>query len=214
LSIANAETETFDDARIVAFLLRTGEKRTLIEGGSSPRYSTSGHLLYARDGKILAVRFDPKRLKISGEPAIVVEGVHMSRNTGVANYDVSAGGDLAYAPGICDRGARSLLWVDRNGNATPLGMPLRSYLHPRLSPDGQRLAVEIEGPNHDLYLYDFDRAVLAKMTTDGASHWPVWSPDGAQLAFRLHDLGLDDSYRFCIGKKAYLPGSGMGDRSS
>ena len=189
LTMANADTETYDDARIVAFLPRTGEKHTLIEGGSNPHYSPSGHLLFARDGKILAVRFDPGSLKASGQPVVVVDGVQMSRNTSVVNYDVSAKGDLAYVRGICDGGARTLEWVDRNGKTAPVGLPQRSYLHPRLSPDGKRLAVEIEGPNHDLYLYDFDRAVLAKVTTDGASHWPVWSPDGQQLAFRQGPMG-------------------------
>ena len=31
----------------------------------------------------------------------------------------------------------------------------------------RQLAIEIEGPNHDFYLYDFARGVLSKMTTDG-----------------------------------------------
>ena len=189
LTMASAETETYDDARIVAFQVDTGEKKTLVEGGANPRYSPSGHLLFARDSKILAVRFDPKRLKVSGQPAVVLEGVQMSRNTGVVNYDLSATGDLAYAQGICDGGARTLVWVDRSGNANAVGLPPRSYLHPRLSPDGKRLAIEVEGPNHDLYIYDFDRGVLAKMTTDGVSHWPIWSPDGAQLAFRQGPMG-------------------------
>jgi Tol biopolymer transport system component len=61
--------------------------------------------------------------------------------------------------------------------------------HSRLSPNGDRLAIEIEGPNHDIYFYDFDRAVLAKVTTDGVSHWPVWSPDSTQLAFHQGSMG-------------------------
>ena len=189
LTLASAETETYDDARIMAVQTDTGEKKTLVEGGVNPRYSPSGHLLFAMGGKILAVRFDPKRMKVSGQPAVVLEGVQMSRNTGVVNYDISASGDLAYVPGICDGGARTLFWVDRSGNADSVGLPPRSYLHPRLSPDGKRLAIEVEGPNHDLYIYDFDRGVLAKMTTDGVSHWPIWSPDGSQLAFRQGPMG-------------------------
>ena len=108
----------------------------------------------------------------------------MSRNTGVANFDVSATGDLAYVPGVCEGGARTLVWVDRDGKVEPLPLGPKSYLHPRLSPDDRRMAIEVEGPNHDLYVYDFDRGVFANITTDGVSHWPVWSPDGTRLGFR------------------------------
>jgi|ERR1700687_992685 len=62
--------------------------------------------------------------------------------------------------------------VDRKGNAEALKLPLRPYLHPRISPDMRQLAVEIEGPNHNFYIYDFAREALTQMTTDGASHSP------------------------------------------
>jgi hypothetical protein len=179
-----ANIASFDEARIVAFSPATGAKKVVVEGGTHPRYSPSGHLLYAHDAKIFAIGFDPERLETSGQPFQVLDGVLMSRNTGAANYDVSASGDLAYIPGVCDGGARTLVWVDRNGNAEGVGLPARSYLHPRLSPDDRRLAIEIEGPNHDIYTYDFDRGVLTNITTNGVSHWPIWSPDGIQLGYR------------------------------
>jgi eukaryotic-like serine/threonine-protein kinase len=189
LTLGSADTPTFDDARIVAYSPASGMKKVLVEGGTHPRYSPSGHLLYARDGKILAVSFDPQRLHVQGQPSVVLEGVQMSRNTGVANFDISRTGDLVYVAGICDGGARTLVWVDRSGKAEAVPLPARSYLHPRLSPDDGRFAVEVEGTNHDLYVYDVDRGVLANITADGVSHWPVWSPDGAELAFRAGPMG-------------------------
>ena len=113
----------------------------------------------------------------------------MSGNTGAAHFSLSERGDLAYVPGGADGGNRTLVWVDRSGKAEPLPLPPASYLYPRISPDGRSLAVEIEGPNHDFYFYDFARTVLSKVTTDGMSHDPVWSPDGRQVAFRSWQAG-------------------------
>jgi dipeptidyl aminopeptidase/acylaminoacyl peptidase len=183
-TVARVESESFDDAHIAAFSPRTGQKKVLVEGGTHPRYSPSGHLVYARNGKLLAVRFDPDRLQVTGQPVTVLEGVLMSRNTGAANFDISARGDLVYAPGICEGGARTLYWVDRSGHAEKLPLPARSYLHPRISPDSRKLAIEIEGSNHDCYIYDFASGVLSNITADGLSHWPLWSPDGKTIGYR------------------------------
>lgn len=133
--------------------------------------------------------FDAGQLEVTGTPLKVVDGVLMSTNTGMAQFDVSPNGDLAYAVGTAEGGKASLHWVDRQGRETPLPLPERAYLNPRISPDGKQLAVEVEGPNHDLYLYDFDREILSRITNDGLSHAPVWTPDGKRLAFRSWKAG-------------------------
>jgi eukaryotic-like serine/threonine-protein kinase len=189
LTVATADTESFDDAHIVVFVPATGQKKVLVEGGTHPRYSPSGHLVYARNGNLLAVSFDPNQLVATGQPFTVLEGVLMSRNTGVANFDVSVNGDLAYLPGRAEGGARSLVWVNRDGTAEKLPLPPRSYLRPRISPDSHKLAIEIEGSNHDIYVYDFASEVLSNITTNGVSHWPVWSPDGHAIGYRSGPMG-------------------------
>lgn len=181
--------DNYDDARIDLWDMRTGTKKTLIEGGMSATYLSSGHIVFARTGKLMAVPFDVQRKEVTGTAFEVQDGVMMSRNTGAAHYALSKRGDLAYVPGSAEGGRRTLVWVDRSGKAEPLPLPPASYLYPRISPDGRTLAVEIEGPNHDFYFYDFERTVLSKITTDGLSHDPVWSPDGARLAFRSWQAG-------------------------
>jgi serine/threonine-protein kinase len=107
----------------------------------------------------------------------------------MACFDISADGDLVYVPGKAEGGARTLVWVDRNGKAEPLPLAAKSYLHPRISPDGHKLAIEIEGSNHDCYLYDFASGVLSNITNDGLSHWPLWSPDGKFVGYRSGVMG-------------------------
>ncbi len=181
--------ESYDDAKIVVQSLETRKRKTLVEGGTCPRYSPSGHLLYARSGSLYAAPLDLKKLELAGPAVPVVEGVLMSRNTGAAYYTLSETGTLAYVPGVAVDGQRQLVWVDRQGKETPLPLPPRSYLYPHLSPDVKQLALEIEGPSHDFYLYDFARGVLTKMSLDGLSHAPVWSPDGRQIGYRSWKLG-------------------------
>jgi eukaryotic-like serine/threonine-protein kinase len=188
-SVAADGMSSYDEARIDVSDLRTGARKTLITGGTSATYSPSGHIIYARAGKLLAATFDVQRLEVTGSPFEVLDGVMMSSNTGAALFTLSRRGDLAYVPGRAEGGRRTLVWVDRSGKADPVPLPSASYLYPRLSPDGRQLAVEIEGPNHDFHVYDFDRAVMTKMTTDGESHDPVWTPDGKRLAFRSWQHG-------------------------
>jgi len=188
-TIAMADNYSYDDAQIGVLSLETGEKKILVEGGSSARYSPSGHLIYARDGKLLAVPFNPDTLQLTGQPFPVADGVFMSSNTGMAAYSISSAGHLVYAAGPVERGARRPVWVDRNGRSTPMSLPPRSYLHPRLSPDGRELAIEVEGASHDIFTYDFARGALTKMSFDGASHWPSWTPDGQRLTFRSWKTG-------------------------
>jgi serine/threonine-protein kinase len=188
-TVAYGGIDSFDDARIEAFTLAGNRRKLLVQGGFSARYSPSGHLVYAREGNLYAVPFDPARLDVTGGPFKVVEGVFMSTNTGSAHFDISSKGALAYAVGKAEGGERTLEWVDRAGKATPLQLPPRSYLFPRISPDGRQIAYEIEGVNHDLYTFDPERGVTSKMTTDGVSHAPVWTPDAKRLAFRSWKAG-------------------------
>ena len=188
-TVASGDIDSYDDARIELFDLRTKQKKTLLTGGTAAVYSPSGHIVYARAGKLFAAPFDLTRREVTGGSFEVLNGLMMSTNTGAANFALSRRGDLAYIAGAVEGGRRTLVWVDRAGKEEPLPLPAASYLYPRLSPDGRSLAVEIEGPNHDFYVYDFARGVMTKMTTDGESHDPVWSPDGKRLAFRSWLMG-------------------------
>ncbi|PYV40297.1 MAG: hypothetical protein DMG09_07115, partial [Acidobacteria bacterium] len=83
---------SFDDARIGVQSLETGERRTLLEGGTYARYVPSGHLVYGHAGGLLAVPFDLKRLEVTGPPVSILEGVSTSSLTGAAQFSFSGDG--------------------------------------------------------------------------------------------------------------------------
>ena len=189
-TVGMADTYSYDDAEIGVLLLDTGKKKILVQGGTSPRYSPSGHLIYARAGTLLAVPFDAEKLEVTGQPFPVANGLFMSANTGMAAFSISSAGHLVYAAGPVEHGTRLPVWVDKDGHKSPLPVKPRAYLHPRLSPDGRQLAIEVEGASHDIFTYDFARGgEPTKMSFDGASHWPSWTPDGRRLTFRSWKTG-------------------------
>ena len=61
---------SWDDTRIVAQSLATGQQKVLIEGGADARYIKTGHLVYMRRGTLMAVPFDVDRLEVTGDAVV------------------------------------------------------------------------------------------------------------------------------------------------
>ena len=178
---------SIENARIAVLDLETGVQTVLIPGGSSPRYSPTGHLVYAVDGTLRAVGFDLERLEVTTNPLPVVDGV-LTKTSGTANFSFSRDGTLVYVPdtGVGGSGARgTLVWVDREGREEPLGLPPGGYVWPRVSPDGGRVAVRIRGPeNMDVWTSDVARGTLSILTPDpAADRAPLWTLDGDRVVF-------------------------------
>ncbi|MCH7977724.1 MAG: PD40 domain-containing protein [Acidobacteria bacterium] len=172
------------------------ERRVLIEGGTYPRYAPTGHLVYAQagtSGTLLAAPFDLARLEVTDAPVPIVEGV-MQSNSGAAQYSFSSFGSLVYIPGGDPASERRLVWVDRQGGAEqPLAAPPRRYVNLQLSPDDQRLAVQIESPNPDVWIYDIPRETLTRLTFAGGG-FPLWTPDGKRVTFPSSRAGVPNLF--------------------
>jgi eukaryotic-like serine/threonine-protein kinase len=164
--------------------LGTREYKVLVRGGSHAHYVPSGHLVYTAEGTLRAVPFDLARLEAGTTPVTVLPRLVTTRQ-GAGDFDVAADGTLAYmdAPGTATSAARTLVWVDRQGAEEPLNVQPRPYVHPRVSPDGTRLAVAIEDQEFDIWVWDFTRRTLDRLTSDPAPDFsPVWI-DRRHLAY-------------------------------
>jgi serine/threonine-protein kinase len=145
---------SWDEAKIVAYPLRGGAPKVLIDGGTFARYVPTGQLLYTRAGTLYAVPFDAEKLQVSGAAVTVVSGVLSGVTNGEAHYAVSDTGSLLYSPGGVVEDKRSLLWIDRHGNEQPVVPTRRPYSSPAISPDGNTIALTLDTSTVDVWQLD------------------------------------------------------------
>jgi Tol biopolymer transport system component len=185
----------WDNAQVVVQRLKTGERKTVIEGGSAARYLPTGHLVYARGGILFAVPFSLERLEVIGQAVTVLEGVRRTNGvTGGAQFAVSDTGDLFYIPGPVGSAnpAQAIALADRAGVLTRLTIPPGAYEHVRVSSAGARLAIGTDdGKVAGVWTYRLrEGGALQRLTLEGRNRFPVWSPKGDRVAFQS-DRGGD-----------------------
>ncbi|HEV2202822.1 MAG TPA: protein kinase [Bryobacteraceae bacterium] len=153
-----------------------------------PRNGRPGYLLWVRDQTLIAQRFDPRSKRLSGDPLPVADGIGIGTAGGGrrAAYSISSTGILVYRGG--GQAGFQLAWVNRDGRLeviTSTGNDQRYGGDPSLSPDGRRIVLErVIAGNFDVWTYELSRGVMTRLTFDPGFDWyPVWSPDGRQIAF-------------------------------
>ena len=178
------------EAAVVLLSVDTGKQTPLIEEGADARFVSSGHIVYAgRNATLMAAPFDLERRQVIGSPVGLVEDVmqalnapSLPLNTWAAQFSISEKGELLYVPGgLYPQAARTLVWVDRAGAVEELRIDPKAYLSPRLSPDGQRVAL-FAADSGDIWIYDLVRGSLTLFESPGRTgSWPNWSRDGKRL---------------------------------
>ncbi len=144
-----------------------------------------GHLLFVRQGILIAQRFNLNTLTLEGQPVTLADRLKYHTSSDAA-FDVSNNGVLVYGQTPGESITRLMLFDGRGRELEPLTAP-GSYRHPRFSPDGRRVVAErvnTEDGNVDVWLYDIDRHAVTRLTSTAApDSRPTWSADGTRIAF-------------------------------
>ena len=174
-----AEYSVGRDPALGALSLDSGVRQTLISPGTDPRYLSSGHLVYGSSvvsaGRLMAVGFDAASLSVTGDPVPIVDGLNVAVD-GTTSYDVSHDGTLAYKILQSER-AEKLVWVDRRGRTEPVSDVAGFNNHPRISPDGRRIA-GTRATN--TFILDLARGSWTQRTFESGNR-ALWAPDGRTL---------------------------------
>jgi len=167
-------------SRIAVLSFETKERRMLLdEQAYNARYVPTGHIIYARGGTLMAVPFDVQKLQVVGIPVPVLENVSY-RGGGAVDVSLSNEGSLVYISGA----KNSLVWLDREGRTFPLTEPQRqTWDGPRLSPDGDYLAVTDKDGGPDIWIHEMARGIFTRIDVEGFSENPIWTLDGRRLTF-------------------------------
>ncbi|MEZ5416406.1 MAG: protein kinase [Vicinamibacterales bacterium] len=163
-------------------------------------YSTTGHLLYQRVDRnpgVWAVAVDPATLVATGDPFLVAAGG--------LRPSLATDGTLVF---VTDEqwGLQRLSIVDRTGAVVrDIGQPVRGLRQPALSSDDARVAVVVQGTQHDdVWVYDVTTGQATQLTFDGSRGDPAWDPTGPRL---VHSCGVTSSE----GGTCLVDAAGAGD---
>jgi serine/threonine-protein kinase len=173
-----------------------------LEGGAPKRLGPAENgaawlppdrVVFIQQGSLWARPLDQERLEWNGDPELITDTVG-ERSSRRGGFSVTRDGTIAYRK---QASVSQLTWLDRDGkpSARPLD-PDSNVVAPELSPDGKRVIIDrtVQG-NRDVWLIDFVRGGMTPFTSNAAADgFPVWFPNGNQIAFETNRNGDFDIY--------------------
>jgi eukaryotic-like serine/threonine-protein kinase len=210
LFTASSNNNDFEHAYVEAASLSTGEAKVLVENAYFGRYLPSGYLTYVSGGTLFAAPFDAESLKLTGTAMPVLTNLQADLTSGSAQISFARTGTAVYIAGATLSSQVTVGLFDSKGNSTPLIKEPGSYLGPRFSPDGKRLALQVGFKS--IAVYDIARGTLTPITFESSGClMPIWSPDGKMITCARTANGLGISWLSSDGTgsmKSLTPGDG------
>jgi Tol biopolymer transport system component len=161
-----------------------GSRVKVIDGALGAQFN-AGRLFYIDNASnaVLSAPFDVSSLKFTGPAIPLTEPVDPTYSFAIDDDRV------VYVPAAGAGEGREVVWLSREGAPTQVTNVRAPWTQPRVSPDGTRILLRKVETNCELWVYDIQRASLARIITGGDNHDPVWSPDGKRIAYLQASAG-------------------------
>jgi len=165
--------------------IESPKREKLMTADGTPVYVEPGYLLYGRNGRLVAHRFDPARRRLIGEPVALVDEPERTEFLGAPSVVAGLRGGFGYYRHVPLQ--TEIAWVDAGGSVTGrVPAPPGTYEAVHVSPDGRRAVVirSTSAAASDLWMLDLARGTMNRFTFGpGRVDRPVWSPDGSRIAY-------------------------------
>ena len=186
-------SDRWDLAQIVVQSVGSSERKVILRGGSEGQDVRTGHLVYTVGRTLLASPFDIKALELEAVRSRSLRAYRrFSRHcpSPMSSFAFSAGGTFAYIP-LTGQALQTVALASRDGKLQRLDLPAQGYSFPRVSPDGQQLAIQTDdGRETFISIYDLKGAGPARrLTFGGRNSFPLWTPDGRRITFQSNREG-------------------------
>jgi Tol biopolymer transport system component len=203
--VYQAQGETVDERVLYLTSLDSANRAAILKSPFMAEVA-QGHLLFVRDGSLVAQPFSTDPPFLSGAAVPLADSILSSANNGRVAFSVSQTGVLMYRPVRATGADSQLAWVDRSGRDLLTPGPPAKVRGVELSRDGRKAVVHLEehGNNGDLWMYDLDRGSLAspsRLTFDPAAHntMPVWTGNGRVVFTRISNWTIVDKDAAGVG---------------
>jgi Tol biopolymer transport system component len=167
-----------DSSMVKALRLDKNEgPKDLIEQATYARYLKNGQLVFLKEGSLQLVEFDLSSNSVVGPPRIIASGIR--------NFAINDQGTLVYQSGRnAENNKTQLVWIDPEGRIDMISKEPALLQSPRVSRDGQQIAVDImDGGSYDIVIYNPELGTATNFITQGSTISPIWAPDNNTIAY-------------------------------
>jgi Tol biopolymer transport system component len=160
--------------------------RRLLRDASESVFSPSGHILFHRDGKLMAVDFDVDAGETTGEARVVANQVTYSATSGQLGASVSDASELVYSNLQFDSEAQFQSVALDGSDEVDVGAPLKTVFGFAISSRGDKIGVEVLGDvgSAQVWIGDIRRGTFSRLSRiENDCGGVEFSPDGREVAY-------------------------------